>query len=59
LSIAYEGFANFNLYVMKFLGHRNVKNILIYIDLEIACYPNTNDHYVSKVAKPNKKYAAA
>jgi len=43
------------LYVMKFLGHRNIKNTLIYIDLEIACYPNTNDHYVSKVAKTEQE----
>jgi integrase len=28
------------LYVMKFIGHRAVKNTLIYIDLERLCYPN-------------------
>ena len=26
------------LYVMKFLGHRDVKNTLIYIDLEISLF---------------------
>jgi hypothetical protein len=40
---------------MKFLGHRSLKNTLIYIDLDIACYPNSNDHYVSKVAKTEQE----
>jgi hypothetical protein len=40
---------------MKFLGHREVKNTLIYIDLEIAYYPNTNSNYVSKVAKTEQE----
>lgn len=39
------------LYVMKFLGHRSIKNTLIYIDLEKACYPNGGDVYITKVAK--------
>ncbi len=43
------------LYVMKFLGHRDLKNTLVYIDLEIACYPNANDHFVSKVAKTEQE----
>jgi integrase len=38
------------LYVMKFLGHKGLKNTLIYIDLEIACFPNGGDDYVGKVA---------
>jgi integrase len=43
------------LYVMKFLGHRSIKNTLIYIDLEIACYPNSNGNYVSKAAKTEQE----
>ena len=39
------------LYVMKFLGHRSIKNTLIYIDLEIACHPHGNDDYTTKVAR--------
>lgn len=38
------------LHVMKFLGHKGLKNTLIYIDLEIACFPNGVDDYVGKVA---------
>jgi len=38
------------LHVMKFLGHKGLKNTLIYIDLEIACFPNGGDDYVGKVA---------
>jgi integrase len=39
------------LYVMKFLGHRSIKNTLTYIDLERLCYPNGGDNYTGKVAK--------
>jgi integrase len=39
------------LYVMKFLGHREVKNTLIYIDLEIACYSKGGDDYHAKTAR--------
>jgi integrase len=39
------------LYVMKFLGHREVKNTLIYIDLERVCYPAGGEEYTGKVAK--------
>lgn len=39
------------LYVMKFLGHRSIKNTLIYIDLERACFPKTNDNYHVRVAQ--------
>jgi integrase/transcription elongation factor Elf1 len=39
------------LYVMRFLGHRSIKNTLIYIDLETACCPNGGDDYHTKVAK--------
>ena len=33
------------------LGHRSIKNTLIYIDLETACCPNGGDDYHTKVAK--------
>ena len=39
------------LYVMKFLGHRDIKNTLIYIDLETACYSNGPDEYHAKTAR--------
>jgi hypothetical protein len=39
------------LYVMKFLGHRNIKNTLIYIDLERISYPNGGEDFTAKVAK--------
>jgi len=39
------------LYVMKFLGHRDVKNTLIYIDLESVCYSKGGEDYHAKTAK--------
>ena len=36
---------------MKFLGHRDVKNTLIYIDLDIACYSKGGDDYHAKTAR--------
>ncbi len=38
------------LYVIKFLGHTDVKNTLIYIDLEIACYSRSGEEFDGKVA---------
>lgn len=38
------------LYVMKFLGHRSIKNTLMYIDLERICYPGGDD-YTGKAAR--------
>ena len=35
---------------MKFLRHKNIKNTLIYIDLEMACFQKTSDEYITKVA---------
>jgi len=40
---------------MKFLGHKDVENTLIYIDLEIACYPNKTEDYMSRVAKTEQE----
>ena len=39
------------LYVMKFLGHKSIKNTLIYIDLEKACFPKTDDSYHVRIAQ--------
>ena len=39
------------LYVMNFLGHKSIKNTLIYIQLEEAIFKKDNDEYVCKVAK--------
>jgi integrase len=38
------------LYVMKFLGHRNIKNTLIYVDLESIAYPHGGNEYHAKTA---------
>jgi integrase len=39
------------LYVMKYLGHRSIKNTLIYIDLETVCFPHGGDDYHAKTAR--------
>ena len=39
------------LYVMKFLGHRAIKNTLIYIDLESISFPHGGDDYHAKAAR--------
>ena len=39
------------LFVMKFLGHRSIKNTLLYIDLEIACFSKGGDEYHAKTAR--------
>jgi hypothetical protein len=36
---------------MKFLGHTDIKNTLIYIDLEIACYSRSDDEHHAKTAR--------
>jgi integrase len=38
------------VYVMRFLGHKNIKNTLVYVQLEEAIYDKKNDGYVSKAA---------
>ena len=38
------------LHVMKVLGHRNVNNTLVYIDLEHAIFRSGNDEFTVKVA---------
>jgi len=39
------------LYVMNFLGHKSIKNTLIYIQLEEAIFKEESEEYVCKVAK--------
>ena len=39
------------LYVMDFLGHKSIKNTLIYIQLEEAIFKEESDEYICKVAK--------
>jgi integrase len=39
------------LYVMKFLGHKSIKNTLIYIQLEEALFNREPDEYICKVAE--------
>jgi integrase len=39
------------LYVMKFLGHRDVKNTLLYIDLESVCFSKGGENYHAKTAR--------
>ena len=39
------------LYVMNFLGHKSIKNTLIYIQLEEAIFKEESDKYICKVAK--------
>jgi len=38
------------LYVMQFLGHRNIKNTLIYIQLEESLFKDQNEEFICKVA---------
>jgi len=36
---------------MKFLGHRDIRNTLIYIDIEKLCYPHGGEDYHAKTAR--------
>ena len=38
------------LYVMRFLGHKSIKNTLLYVQLEEALYTSGSDEYISKAA---------
>lgn len=38
------------MYVMQFLGHRNINNTLKYIQLEGALFKNENEEFICKVA---------
>lgn len=43
------------LYVMRFLGHKNIKNTLLYIQLAEALFKETPDQYVVRVASNVKE----
>ena len=36
------------LHVMRMLGHKSIKNTLIYINLERACFKDSNDEFIVK-----------
>jgi hypothetical protein len=38
------------LYVQRLLGHKNIQNTLIYIDLEAKLYTSSNEGYTSRIA---------
>ena len=39
------------IYVMKFLGHKSIKNTLIYIQLEEAIFKEEDDEFICKAAR--------
>ena len=41
--------------MMKFLGHKNIRNTLIYVQLEEAPFKNREEEYMCKVAKTVKE----
>jgi hypothetical protein len=41
-------------YVMQALGHKNIKNTMLYVQLEEALFQGEED-YISKVAKTEKQ----
>jgi len=43
------------LYVMQYLGHRNIRSTLKYIQLEQATHGNEPDNYTSRIAKTVKE----
>ena len=43
------------LYVMRFLGHKNIKNTLIYIQLEEALFQRENEEFICKTAETVKE----
>ncbi len=43
------------LHVMRVLGHRSLKNTMVYIDLERAVFKQTNDNFTVRVANNVKE----
>lgn len=43
---------------MLFLGHKNINNIMIYIQLEEALFKNEDEEYICKVASTIKEVKA-
>jgi len=39
------------LHVQRFLGHKNIQNTLIYIDLEAKMFTNSNEGFTTRVAQ--------
>ena len=39
------------LYIQRLLGHKNIQNTLIYVNIENALFQNTNDEFIVKTAK--------
>jgi integrase len=39
------------LYTQRLLGHKNIQNTLIYVNIENALFQNTNDEFIVKTAK--------
>ena len=39
------------LYVMQFLGHKNIKNTLLYIQLAEVIFNEVSDQFTARVAK--------
>jgi hypothetical protein len=49
-NLKHQGYDLFD--IAAFLGHRNIKNTVIYVHLEKTCYPNGyGDDYTSKAAR--------
>jgi hypothetical protein len=46
--LKHQGFDLFD--IAAFLGHRNIKNTVIYVHLEKTCYPSGSDDYIGKAA---------
>jgi integrase len=47
--LKHQGFDLFD--IAAFLGHRSIKNTVLYVHLEKTCYPNGGDDYHSKAAR--------
>jgi integrase len=46
--LKHQGFDLFD--IAAFLGHRSIKNTVIYVHLEKTCYPDGGDDYIGKAA---------
>jgi integrase len=43
------------LHVMELLGHKSIKNTLIYINLERACFKESNDEFIVKMTDDHEE----
>ena len=46
------------LHVMEFLGHREIKNTLLYVQLEKAIFNHGDDKFTVKIAKTPKEISS-